>query len=188
MSRTVHLAIGIVLLILAIGAVGFAAVASTLPEIAAFGTALFGVCAVLFAVPGILLLWAWQRATREEKFIALVSATLPVQRQLAARDLAAMAGSSEEAAEGMVLRALPKGRIPGVWDPAGRRLLYGVAAPQPPVAPPPPVYAAPVLDPVAVGPSAAESAPRRFCRQCGTPVNWDPERSLWKCPACGNEQ
>jgi len=188
MARTATLAAGIVLLILSIGAAGFAAVASTLPDIAVFGTALFGVCAVLFAVPGILLLWLWQRASREERFIALVAATLPVQRHLTARDLAAMAGSSEEAAEGMVLRALPKGRIPGVWDPAGRRLLYGVAAPPPPAAAPPPVYAAPVIDPVAATPAAAEPAPRRFCRHCGTPVNWDPHRSLWKCPACGNEQ
>ena len=188
MARTAYLAGGIALLILAIGVAGFAAVASTVPDIAAFGTTLFGVCAVLFAVPGILLLWVWQRATREEKFVTLVAATLPVQQQLSARDLAAMAGSSEEVAEGIVLRALPKGRIPGVWDPAGRRLVYGLAAPQPPVAVPPPVVAVAIPEPIPPAPPTVDPAQRRYCRRCGTPVNWDLERNLWKCPACGNEQ
>lgn len=188
MRRAATLVIAIILLILAAGALAFAALASSLPDIGAFGAALFGSCAVLFGVPGILLTWIYVRATREEAFATLVTQSLPVQGQLTLRELAALGQRSDLEAEGMVMRMLAKRRIPGVWDSNGRRLVYAVRAPPPPMIVNPPVYAPPPVAPPAAEVAGSAVSRQRFCRQCGTPVTWNPDRNVWRCPGCGNEQ
>lgn len=144
-----------------------------------------GACTLVFAVPTIVLLYLYLHSSRREREQLTIVSLLRSGPEISVKEVADRIRKTPDETEVLISKLVSDGTVQGYLERNARKFVAMAIGVMGPGQVPQIVIQAPPAPPPVAGTGTPE---RRFCRECGSPIERAPGQSYWQCSHCGNIQ